>query len=664
MSRSTRHPSRTFCSAAAAYKFLERQFGPPGHEFLYVDADDEPVGVVLLWDDGDDDRRETISRWKHRWVIEEISPPRPLFQLSSLADAQRVYLLPTEMEAERMGDFGLTATCCVAAGGSPAAVTGEPPVTTHETGEPPASTVASTAAMTVDWRPLAGKEVILLPRANEAGEAWAAAIGQFLADPLSELKCTVRILRLPDMPPQGDLIDWLGYEFGIERLQRMQAGEENIDPDEIEEHLAATGRKIDALADDAAWGRSGDLPEDDSGDAAAIASGEEEDQDQDYDEDEDYEEEDVDSGRSPDLRHGAVVQSAAELDSGEVDWLWPGRIALGKLTLLAGDPGVGKSLLTLNIAARVTAGWAWPDVEAGCQPASVTGEPPVTTGDVILLSAEDDPRDTIGPRLRAAGAFMERVHIVTHVWGKPDTHGRRQAYRLSLGHDITALVEVILSRKNCRLVIIDPITAFLGGADQHRHGAMMGLLGNLAELAKVTGVAVLAVSHLNKRTGSAAIYRTIGSLAFTAVARSVWLLTKDATDPAGARRLLSAAKNNLGSDQNSLAFSIICPPPCTQPLLEWHGTPQATDADRATHRRDVSPGERAADGEAIQWLTEMLARGPVAAKEVRSRAREDGISRRPLLNAKAILSVSSRRISTGNAGEGLWSWEMEDAAVE
>jgi putative DNA primase/helicase len=232
-----------------------------------------------------------------------------------------------------------------------------------------------------------------------------------------------------------------------------------------------------------------------------------------------------------------VTVCLANVQPEPLHWLWPGRIPLGKLTLIAGDPGLGKSFVTLDVAARVSSGTPWPDLP----------DEETASGSVILLSAEDDLADTIRPRLDAAGADAARVVALKGVL-LPESAG---VTHFSLAMDIPQLEEVILQVEDVRLVVIDPVTAYLGRADGHKNAEIRGLLAPLAELASAHRVSVVCVTHLNKAAGTKALYRAMGSLAFAAAARAVWLVTRDKDDPA--RRLMLPAKMNLAPEVTGLA---------------------------------------------------------------------------------------------------------------
>src|SRR5262245_1316544 len=159
-----------------------------------------------------------------------------------------------------------------------------------------------------------------------------------------------------------------------------------------------------------------------------------------------------------------VVVKLADVQPEQVQWLWPGRIALGKLTLIAGEPGLGKSFLTLDIAARVTTGEKWPD-------------DPTTfklPGSVVLLSAEDDVADTIRPRLDAAGADVNHVHAIQAVEFKTDEADKPTRRTFNLERDLPALESTIAGLTDCQLVVIDPVSAYCGKVDSHNNSETRG----------------------------------------------------------------------------------------------------------------------------------------------------------------------------------------------
>jgi hypothetical protein len=321
----------------------------------------------------------------------------------------------------------------------------------------------------------------------------------------------------------------------------------------------------------------------------------------------------------------------AEVKSRPIVWLWPSRIALGKLTLLVGDPSLGKSTLALDIAARVSRGASWPD----CTETS----PP---GQVLIASAEDGLEDTVRPRLETAGAELSRVHAIR----------MEQAFSLC-EEDFRALEVKVLQLEGLRLLVIDPVSAFLGGADSNKNADVRAALAPLAALAERHGIAVLAVSHLTKAQAPA-LYRTLGSVAFVATARAVWFVAKDKQDPS--RRLLVQGKNNLG-DALALAFRVDPgpgPAGTTLPTIAWEPDPVSIAAEEALAHE--APNVGGSDLEhACEWLREELGAGPIEALTVIGDASENGISKKTLYRAKDRLRVRSTKQST----QGPWFWMLE-----
>lgn len=340
--------------------------------------------------------------------------------------------------------------------------------------------------------------------------------------------------------------------------------------------------------------------------------------------------------------HRAVTVRVADVEPQPIRWLWPGRIAIGKLTLLAGDPGLGKSMISLSMAATITRGGRWPD----------RGSAPL--GDVVLLSAEDDVADTIRPRLDAAGADPVRVHVLTMIRDVDAASGEIMQRSFSLRRDVPALAELLTSLPNCRLVVVDPISAYTDGVDTHRNADVRGLLAPLAELAQRHGVAILCVTHLNKGAGQSAIYRTTGSLAFVAAARCSIVVTRDPDDPA--RRLMLPVKNNLAEGATGLAYRVAIGSNGA-PRIEWEAEPVTMTADEALATQESCEDRNATD-EAEDWLRELLASGPKRASEVQREARQAGISEKSLRRARERLGIRPKKQGGFFGGNPGWVWEL------
>lgn len=345
-------------------------------------------------------------------------------------------------------------------------------------------------------------------------------------------------------------------------------------------------------------------------------------------------------GRAPTEPSGRdaapILVRLSEVEPASVRWLWPGRIPIGKLTLLAGDPGLGKSLVTLDMAARITRGAPWPDGQDESEPSSV-----------ILLSAEDDAADTIRPRLDAAGADVERiVHLVA-----VEEAGEERSFNVA--RHLDQLDTAINQTPGTSLIVIDPVSSYLGGVDSHANAEVRGVLEPLARLAGTRGVAVLAVTHLRKSSGKA-VYRMMGSLAFAAAARAVWCVIKDLANEQ--RRLLLPVKANLAPDTGGLAYSVQHPD--GSPVIAWEPSPIPGDAEK--HMGTSSGRGQEALDEAVDFLRCLLAHGPTPVCAVQREARELGISAAALRRARARLGIKPHK----NGYQGTWLLALPKGAHE
>jgi len=318
----------------------------------------------------------------------------------------------------------------------------------------------------------------------------------------------------------------------------------------------------------------------------------------------------------------------ADVQPEAVEWLWPGRVPFGRLTLLDGDPGTGKSQVTLDIAARLSRGCPMPGCDA-----------PTDTAGTVLCSAEDDLASTVRPRLDAAGADTRHVLALSMV---PDGDGQRP---LTLPDDI-ALVAEGIERVRARLLVIDPVTAFLTGkADTHKDADVRRVLFQVAELASATGVAVLLVRHLTKTPGGSPLYRGSGSIAFIGAARSGLLVGKDPDDEA--RRVLAPNKSNLCAPASSLAFHLESSGGVSR--VVWDGESRHNAAALVAEQGDPTALDDAKDA-----LRAILADGPLTANEVRRRVSSEGVSWATALRAKKALGIDPKKSGL----RGGWTWGL------
>ena len=348
-----------------------------------------------------------------------------------------------------------------------------------------------------------------------------------------------------------------------------------------------------------------------------------------------------------------VITRASDIKARKVDWLWDQRLPRGKVVLVAGEGGLGKSMALAWIAATVSTGRDWPCGE---------GQSPI--GSVIILSAEDDAADTIIPRLMAADADCYKVHILSAV-RREDEKGHRS---FNLQQDLPALEKKIGELRDVVLVIIDPITSYLGAVDSHRNAELRSVLEPLGEMAARLGVTVIANTHLSKSTAGSANSRVIGSVAFVNHARAAFIVTADSDDPA--RRLFLPSKTNLGRACDGLAYRIADTvvmggdgEVIWAPYVKWEDSTVKISADEAVAAMGGDAESRGAKEDAKAFLQELLADGAVPAKDAKRQAEEAGISTASLRRARHALRVDVRR-EGGIAEKGQWLWSLRCSLSE
>jgi hypothetical protein len=316
----------------------------------------------------------------------------------------------------------------------------------------------------------------------------------------------------------------------------------------------------------------------------------------------------------------------------ELAWLWPGRLAEGTLAMFDGDPGRGKSLVTLDLCARVSTGRAMPEGTAAAEPANV-----------IVIQSEDSVDATVLPRLKALGANLGRVFIF------------RQEYLdrcgpFSVPRHLKTLKSA-LAQSGARLVVIDPIVAFLDpDLHAHRDQDIRRALMPLEELAEQRRFVALLVRHLNKKGSEQALYRGAGSIGFTAVSRSAWLFAPD-PDDAG-RLVMAQEKNNYARPQRSLSYRIK-EQEGSPPVVEWLGE-CAWGADELLARAGRKPILAEAQDRAADFLRAQLKLGACTSRELAEAAQEQGLSLRTLQLVRPKLGIKSVRVWNGQATVSYW----------
>jgi len=348
----------------------------------------------------------------------------------------------------------------------------------------------------------------------------------------------------------------------------------------------------------------------------------------------------IEHGHKAPAANGVVTQppnraldlaTLADVEPEAIAWLWRGRIARGKVSMVVGDPGDGKSYLSLAIAAAISRGHALPDGEAAAP------------ADCLLWNGEDGLEDTIRVRAERVGADLARIHVIC---GTIDSNGQRESFGL---HHVHELHREILRRGNIAAVFIDPLGALLAGVDAHRDAEVRTALQPLADLARETGVAIVPIAHLNKAAAGRSIYRVGGSIGFVGLARSVLLVARDQDT---GRRAIVQLKSNVAEQVQPVEFRI------DNEGLWWMGVADDLTADRMLAPA-IDGNERSARDEARTAILEALsdAGGELRARDLDKAVLETGVSQRTYHRARAELASDGKisRQRSGFQGEVRWA---------
>lgn len=342
----------------------------------------------------------------------------------------------------------------------------------------------------------------------------------------------------------------------------------------------------------------------------------------------------------PELLEGVPGVLAASVKPGKVSWLWPGWIPRGEVTILDGDPGVGKSAIACELAACISSGRAMPGA----------GNGHTHTRGVVFVDLENSLAHTMVPRLSAASAELKRVRIIRSITDPDGTERTPEIPR-----DLDAM-EKAIHDVDAALLVIDPLVGCLPlETDAHRDQHVRVAMAPLQRLAEHTGVAVLAVRHLNKGSGKA-LYRGGGSIAFIAGARAGLLVERDPDDPTW--RVLAASKASLGPEPQSRRFQLV---PSGDSIQVKFGGGSPYSAEGLLADSGGEEGREQRHG-AKEFLRAELEDGPVRATEIYSKARKHGISERTLNRAKIDLGVRSYQVRLG--GDRWWEWRLPQGAKQ
>jgi len=335
-----------------------------------------------------------------------------------------------------------------------------------------------------------------------------------------------------------------------------------------------------------------------------------------------------------------IVRRLADVEPETVEWLWEPYIPRRKQTQMIGDPGTGKTWLALAITANITRGYPFPGPDGRPGPAR---EPE----NVVYLTGEDGLADTLRPRLDAVGADVTRVYVLEGWRGADKETGTEVERGVTLA-DVDVISRVLAEYKPA-LLVVDPLQAYLGGADMNKASEIRPLLSALGKLADEHGCAVLTISHLRKSSSERAIYRGLGSIEFSAVARSILLVAPDPDDETGRRRVMAHVKSSLAEKGPSIRYEL------RNGAFYWAGVSTATPETLLAPRGLEDDGERRAFDEAVEFLRDLLAKGPVPAREVVKAYEQAGLSRSTVFRAKHALGVKVRKEGS------TWVWVPADS---
>ena len=326
-----------------------------------------------------------------------------------------------------------------------------------------------------------------------------------------------------------------------------------------------------------------------------------------------------------------------------IKWLWRGWIARGKLHVLAGAPGTGKTSAAVALAATVTIGGRWPD--------GTIADP----GDVFIWSGEDDIKDTLVPRLIAARADLKRVHFVSGITEDGKTRSFDPATDANALND-----QIALMTPGPVLLIVDPIVSAVSG-DSHKNAEVRRALQPLVDLAMTRDCAVLGITHFSKGTvGKDPVDRVNGSLAFGALARVVLVAAK-LPDEQGGGRLFARAKSNIGSDAGGFKYDLdVCDalPGIETTRVLWGEAVTGTARELLGQAEGNDGEDHSALKDAKGFLRMMLEAGPVPSKRIQNEARDSGHTWATVRRAASDLGVLKTRTG-GLAKDGKWVWQLD-----
>lgn len=340
---------------------------------------------------------------------------------------------------------------------------------------------------------------------------------------------------------------------------------------------------------------------------------------------------------------------ACEVIPEPISWLWHGWLAAGKMHVFGGAPGTGKTTISMGLAATVTTGGRWPDGSRSI------------AGNVVIWSGEDDPADTLIPRLALSGADLSRVYFIADI---RDGNERRS---FDPARDMEPLRRKLVEIGGVRLLIVDPVVSAIAG-DSHKNAEVRRGLQPLVDLAGSMRCALLGITHFSKGTGGRdPVERLTGSLAFGALARVVLVAAKHQTEGDDGRtvRLFCRAKSNIGPDDGGYEYDLhqgelSAHPGIFASCVQWGDAIEGAARDLlATADATGVDGEGGTLADAKRFLTDLLADGPIPVKAIKADADGAGYSWATIRRAQKTLGINPVK-EGGHFGlaKQQWLWRL------
>lgn len=351
---------------------------------------------------------------------------------------------------------------------------------------------------------------------------------------------------------------------------------------------------------------------------------------------------------------GLFFKKASEIQMEQYSWLWKDMLCRGKISIIAGQPDMGKSQITISLAAIVSSGAPWPD------------EPDMMKEvrekqNVIIFSSEDDAADTIVPRLKAAGADMDHVFVYDN-FKKKGKDGKVADAHFNIADDLPTLKEVLARVSNVGLIIIDPISSYMGAVDSHNNSEVRGAIAPLGELASELKASIVLLNHFNKNTTEKnAVTRVTGSIAFAAIARAMFVVMNAPDDERqnDNEKWFLPAKNNISKHKKGFAYtidSVMVDDKYDMSRIKWGREITTSASDALAKEGKRSPENKEAAAKA--WLEFLMLdkKEGMNVSDILEKAKGYGHSRTNLYLAKDELGLES--VDGADKRSKVWRYPM------